>query len=55
MKKVFMLWRYEKPKRLGVYTGPPVVWSVHKTMAGAEKEMKKYKTDGFICEIPLRD
>jgi len=52
MKTVFILWRYEEteePNR------PPVVWSVHKTMDGATKEMRKYQTDGFICETTLKD
>lgn len=49
MKTVFILWRYETPDE------KPVVWSVHKTMAGAETEMRKYQTDGFICETTLKD
>ena len=51
MKTVFILWRYEnRPAK-----EKPVVWSVHKTMDGATKEMQKYRTDGFICETILKD
>lgn len=49
---VFVLWRYEEgsPKK-----EKPGVWSIHKTMAGAEAEMRKYQTDGFICECALKE
>ena len=48
--KVWILWIYKEEN--GVNT--PVLWSVHKTEASADKEMRKHE-DGFVITYPVED
>jgi len=47
--KVWILWIYKKEN--GIYS--PVLWSVHKTEASADKEMSKHE-DGFVITYPVK-
>jgi len=48
--KVWILWIYKEEN--GVET--PVLWSVHKSEASSDREMRKHD-DGFVITYPVED